>query len=163
MPSTIAATQGARPEQAGLASGLVNTSRQVGGAVGIALLISLASQRTSHLIGGNRAVPDALTDGFRLAYLSARGCAPSPRSRACLLLAAARTTRRGAALQLPLAVVAVLAGFVVRRLHPPAPRQADRRLHDAGRVQLRLGARPPPAEDHGRAAAADPRALAPAT
>ena len=69
VPSTIAATQGARPEQAGLASGLVNTSRQVGGALGIALLVSLASQRTSHLIGQNKAVPTALTDGFRLAYL----------------------------------------------------------------------------------------------
>jgi EmrB/QacA subfamily drug resistance transporter len=73
VPSTIAATQGARPEQAGLASGLVNTSRQVGGALGIALLISLASQRTSHLIGDDRAVSTALTEGFRLAYLIGAG------------------------------------------------------------------------------------------
>ena len=71
--STIAATQGARPGQAGLASGLVNTSRQVGGAIGIALLISLATQHTSHLIGRNRPVPVALTDGFRLAYLIGAG------------------------------------------------------------------------------------------
>jgi EmrB/QacA subfamily drug resistance transporter len=67
--STIAAVQGARPEEAGLASGLVNTSRQVGGALGIALLISIASSRTSHLIGENHGVATALTDGFRLAYL----------------------------------------------------------------------------------------------
>ncbi|MGH9302838.1 MAG: MFS transporter, partial [Acidimicrobiales bacterium] len=73
VPSTIAAVQGVAPEQGGLASGFVNTSRQVGGALGIAILISLATSYTSHLIGANRAVPDALTDGFRLAYLICAG------------------------------------------------------------------------------------------
>jgi EmrB/QacA subfamily drug resistance transporter len=73
VPSTIAATQSATPAQSGLASALVNTSRQVGGAIGIALLISLATSETSHLIGTNRSVADALTDGFRLAYLIAAG------------------------------------------------------------------------------------------
>ena len=46
VPSTIAATQGAKPGQQGLASGLVNTSRQVGGGLGLAFLITLATQRT---------------------------------------------------------------------------------------------------------------------
>ena len=69
VPSTIAATQGAKQGQAGLASGLVNTSRQIGGGLGIAILITLATQRTTHLIGGGHAVPQALTEGFRLAYL----------------------------------------------------------------------------------------------
>ena len=69
VPSTIAATQGAKQGQAGLASGLVNTSRQIGGGLGIAVLITLATQRTTHLIGGGQAVPQALTEGFRLAYL----------------------------------------------------------------------------------------------
>ena len=54
VPSTIAATQGAREGQAGLVSGLVNTSRQVGGGLGLALLISFATQRTTHLIGSGR-------------------------------------------------------------------------------------------------------------
>jgi EmrB/QacA subfamily drug resistance transporter len=71
--STIVATQNAGQGRAGLASGLVNTSRQVGGALGIALLISFATQYTSHLIGENRSVPEALTDGFRLAYLIGAG------------------------------------------------------------------------------------------
>ena len=73
VPSTIAATQGARQGQAGLASGLVNTSRQVGGGLGIAVLITLATSRSSHLIGAGHGVPQALTDGFRIGYFIAAG------------------------------------------------------------------------------------------
>jgi len=73
--STIAATQSVQPAQAGLASGLVNTSRQAGGGLGIALLISFATSYTTHQIGLNKPVPDSLTDGFRLAYLIAAGLA----------------------------------------------------------------------------------------
>jgi len=73
VPSTIAATQSAGPAQAGLASGLVNTSRQVGGGLGLAILISIATQYTSHLIGAAHPVPEALTDGFRVAYLIGAG------------------------------------------------------------------------------------------
>ncbi|HTZ64704.1 MAG TPA: MFS transporter [Solirubrobacteraceae bacterium] len=75
VPSTIAATQGSKPGQAGLASGLVNTSRQVGGGLGLAILITLATQRSSDLIGAGQQVPQALTQGFRLAYLIGAGLA----------------------------------------------------------------------------------------
>ncbi len=75
VPSTIAATQGAKEGQAGLASGLVNTSRQVGGGLGLAILVTLATQRSSHLIGTGHGVPQSLTDGFRLAYLIGGGLA----------------------------------------------------------------------------------------
>ena len=75
VPSTIAATQAAKPGQAGLASGLVNTSRQVGGGLGLAILITLATQRSSDLIGAGQQVPQALTEGFRLAYLIGAGLA----------------------------------------------------------------------------------------
>ncbi len=75
VPSTIAATQNAKEGQAGLASGIVNTSRQVGGGLGLAILLTLATQRTSHLIGTGVSVNQALTDGFRLAYLIGAGLA----------------------------------------------------------------------------------------
>jgi EmrB/QacA subfamily drug resistance transporter len=112
VPSTIAATQGAKQGQAGLASGLVNTSRQVGGGLGLALLITLATQRTTHLIGSGQQVAQALTQGFRLAYLIGAGLAAAaalitftslPRPDAALVAA----TRRFA-----LAIGVVLAIFV---------------------------------------------------
>jgi EmrB/QacA subfamily drug resistance transporter len=66
VPVTIAATTGVPAAQAGLASGLVNTSRQVGGSIGLALLATVASQRTADVVGASPAV--ALTEGFRRAF-----------------------------------------------------------------------------------------------
>ena len=112
--STITATQGSRPEQAGIAAGLVNTSRQVGGAIGIALLVSIASQRTSTLIGENHGVPDALTQGFRLAFLIAAGfCGLAAVAAATLLPRTAERQPVRARLRFPVVVAVVLAGFVV--------------------------------------------------
>jgi hypothetical protein len=61
-----------RPHRAGVASGLINTSQQIGGALGIAILSSIATSRTDSLIedaGGARpAVAGAPTEGFRYAF-----------------------------------------------------------------------------------------------
>ncbi|HZU61034.1 MAG TPA: MFS transporter [Solirubrobacteraceae bacterium] len=73
VPSTIAATQGAKPGQAGLASGLVNTSRQIGGGLGLAVLITLAVGRTSHVLGQTTNINQALTEGYRLVFFIGAG------------------------------------------------------------------------------------------
>ncbi len=112
VPSTIAATQGAKPGQAGLASGLVNTSRQVGGGLGLAVLITLATQHTTHLIGAGAQVPNALTDGFRLAYLIGAGLAAAAAAMTFLALPRVASGAAGAVRWLALTIAAVLALFI---------------------------------------------------
>jgi EmrB/QacA subfamily drug resistance transporter len=65
---TLAMT-GVRPEEAGLASGLVNTTLQVGGALGLAVLATLSTSRTSNLVGDGHSAASALTSGYRLAFV----------------------------------------------------------------------------------------------
>jgi EmrB/QacA subfamily drug resistance transporter len=62
------AMSGVRPHEAGLASGLVNTSAQVGGALGLAVLATLSATRSDHLIAQGTAKASALTSGYHLAF-----------------------------------------------------------------------------------------------
>jgi EmrB/QacA subfamily drug resistance transporter len=112
VPSTIAATQGAKEGQAGLASGLVNTSRQVGGGLGLAILVTLATSRSSHLIGNGHGVAQSLTDGFRLAYLIGGGLAAAAALVTFTSLPKPDGVLLPAARRLAVAVAVVVAVFV---------------------------------------------------
>jgi EmrB/QacA subfamily drug resistance transporter len=67
------AMSGATPSDAGLASGVVNTSAQVGGAIGLAVLATLAAGRTNKLLDSGTSHAAALNSGFHLAYLVGAG------------------------------------------------------------------------------------------
>jgi len=79
VPATILAVAGVASKEAGLASGLVNTSRLVGGALGLAILAALATARTNsdlkHVTATSQALHAALTSGFQLAFAVAAGFA----------------------------------------------------------------------------------------
>jgi predicted MFS family arabinose efflux permease len=94
---TIVAVQGVEPRDSGLASALLNSSRLVGGALGLAVLSTLAASRTSDKVAAGTPHLVALSDGFSIAFLAGAG--------ACL-------------------VGALLAGLLLGRRAAPAPAPA---------------------------------------
>ena len=98
-PLLLAAMGDVNPEDSGLASGVVNTAFMMGGALGLAVLASLADARTGVLLGSGRALTDALHGGYRLAFAAAAFAALVAAALGCFALrrAAARPATLGGA------------------------------------------------------------------
>ncbi len=78
MPVTIAGLTGVQPADAGAASGLINTSRQIGGSVGLAAVTTIAATATSHYADSHGVLASsgpALTHGFQVAFYALVGVA----------------------------------------------------------------------------------------
>jgi EmrB/QacA subfamily drug resistance transporter len=75
VPVSIAALAGVAPHEAGLASGLFNTSQQIGGALGVAVLSTVSTNRTAHQLAAGHSRAVALTDGFSVSFWIAVGFA----------------------------------------------------------------------------------------
>jgi hypothetical protein len=71
IPAMITSTAAARAEDGGLASGLVNTTYQVGSAIGLAAMVAVAGAKTSSLVAGGADATVAMNDGFSAAFIGA--------------------------------------------------------------------------------------------
>jgi MFS family permease len=83
---TIAATSGVAGHEAGLASGLINTTQQIGGALGLAILSGVAASHTSHALASGHAAPVAILGGYHAAYYTAVGFAIGASVLAALII-----------------------------------------------------------------------------
>jgi EmrB/QacA subfamily drug resistance transporter len=97
VPTTIGAVMGVSDDDTGIASGLINASQQVGGALGLAVLATIATGRTDDAMeaagGDPAALPAALTDGFQAALAGGAGFALLGLLLAAVLISSADSRR----------------------------------------------------------------------
>jgi MFS family permease len=73
-PNITLGMAGVRADDTGLASGLINVALQMGAAIGVAVLATLSTTRTTHLLTTGVGAHEALTSGYRLGFVVATGC-----------------------------------------------------------------------------------------
>ena len=93
-PTMTLAMTGVRPSDAGLASGLVNTTGQVGGAIGLSILTTVSTGRSTALREAGSGALDALTGGYHAAFWIATGLIVAAVAIALTVLRPARTTQQ---------------------------------------------------------------------
>jgi MFS family permease len=101
VPATIAAVQGVERSQSGLASGMINTSRLIGGAVGLAALATLATSHANSEIASGTAPLVAQAEGYQIAFAAAAGLCVLGAIAAAVMLRASRRERLGEAVTEP--------------------------------------------------------------
>jgi hypothetical protein len=104
VPMTIAALTGVRDADSGVASGLLNTTQQVGGAIGLAVASTIATTVTSHYVdvhpGTTAASPAALLHGFSIAFYALAGLAALAAIAAAVLIESKPAQAEGEAIAL---------------------------------------------------------------
>ncbi len=93
VPMSIAALAGVPPEEAGLASGLINTSQQIGGALGVAVAATVAFTHAKTLLASGDSAASAATGGFALGFWVIAGISALS-VVACLVLMRGRELKR---------------------------------------------------------------------
>jgi hypothetical protein len=90
IPMSIGALTGVRPADAGIASGLINTSQQIGGAIGVAAATTIATTFTAHYVDSHTGISAfsgaALTHGFQIAFYFLAATAAVGAALAALLI-----------------------------------------------------------------------------
>src|SRR6266516_3373714 len=90
IPMSIGALTGVRPADAGIASGLINTSQQIGGAIGVAAATTIATTFTNHYVDSHAGITPlsgaALTHGFQIAFYVLAATAAVGAALAALLI-----------------------------------------------------------------------------
>jgi EmrB/QacA subfamily drug resistance transporter len=112
VPVTIAAVTGTTGEEAGLASGLINTSQQIGGALGVAILVSISTSRIAEFgpVAVTQRNPAALTEGYSRAFLIGAGFAVVAALLSAVIISSkdsreqVEAARRGEATAVPAAI-----------------------------------------------------------
>jgi EmrB/QacA subfamily drug resistance transporter len=108
----------ATPADSGLVSGVFNTAQQIGGALGLSVLASLATARTDRRLAAGQSLPEALTSGYHLAFLVAAGLLGAAAVLGAIMLRPQTGTDSGAAISGPTSPGS-----------RPAPEPTDRRAH----------------------------------